>query len=100
MKRIYSNVIVIFMLMGFTPGSHAQTKNISNKAISIIPQPYSVTSTFERFKVTPQTKIFIDPNNPELQKIAEMFVAHVKSTTSMSLAIVPKSGVSMANGIF
>ena len=100
MKRIYSTVIIIFVLLGYTYGTYAQTNNISNKTISIIPQPYSVTSAAERFRLTPQTKIFIDPNNQELKKIAEMFVAHVKSATSMSLAIVPKSGVAMSNGIF
>lgn len=99
MKRIYSTVI-IFILLGFTYGSCAQTNNISNKTISIIPQPYSVTSTSERFRLTPQTKIFIDTNNPELQKIAEMFVAQLKSTTSISLSIVPKNKASIVNGIY
>ncbi len=64
-----------------------QDKLSQEAAISIIPQPLTVSVSPGHFIISKNVQIFIDPNSAELKRMSATLSEHIKSATGYSLPV-------------
>ena len=90
-------LFALFMSTAFESNAQSIDGAIGNP-ISIIPQPLTVKPGSGTFAIGQGTKIFVDPQNPELKRNATILSAHIKSLTGYSVP-VKTTGKASANSI-
>lgn len=73
----------------FTNSVHAQATK-ETPVVSIIPRPLEVKQAAGAFRITPATRIIVDPQNPELKSLASMLATHLKGF-QYKLSVLEKS---------
>jgi len=77
----------------------AKPESKQNIQLSIIPQPLSVKESSGNFAIGKKTIIYVDDNNPSLQKIAEMLSSQLKYETGYDLKVIKITGDAPSNAI-
>ncbi|HUH32609.1 MAG TPA: beta-N-acetylhexosaminidase, partial [Daejeonella sp.] len=87
MKKHHLLLLSCFLAFCVIQTNAQDVKPISKQQVSIIPQPLRVTEAQGSFVIQPGTRIYIDPKNSELKRIAATLAEHVKAVTGYSLPV-------------
>ncbi len=80
-------IVVVLCIVFINPIIYAQTKS----ELSIIPQPNNIEELTGEFTINSDTKINIEPGNPNLELLADMLSYRIKTVTGYSMHITKTS---------
>ncbi|WP_262914557.1 glycoside hydrolase family 20 protein [Pontibacter vulgaris] len=86
--KLFALLVCIFCATTVTPAT-AQVSNQPEK-ISIIPQPLKLTEQKGSFILSAGTKIYTDPKNEELKKIAQSLAKDIQHTAGFQPEVISK----------
>ena len=96
MRNILKTINALFILLVISAVCYGQNKN----TIDIIPLPTKYEISAGSFSITSETKIYIDQNNPEVTRIAEMLSQRFKKAAGFAIVIskipgkdIPKNSI-------
>ncbi len=90
-------IVVVALIAACTPAWRISAMH--EEEIRIIPRPQDYQAGRDRFTLTKQTTILVDPGHPELLSVGEYLAEHLRRATGLPLPLAETSEVGQAESV-